>query len=109
MASRFGTVAPRVATVDPRRVKPPSKVGDPFYSSVAWRRLLDQLIKARGRRCERCGRTHDADGEPIRVFGDHIKELRDGGAPLDPSNIQLLDSSCHMAKTAVERARRMSQ
>jgi 5-methylcytosine-specific restriction enzyme A len=36
----------------------------------------------------------------VRIFGDHIIELKDGGAPLDPSNIMLLCPTCHARKTA---------
>jgi 5-methylcytosine-specific restriction enzyme A len=40
------------------------------------------------------------------MFVDHIVELKDGGAPLDRSNLWLLCGSCHSLKTAGERARR---
>ena len=42
----------------------------------------------------------------IRIFGDHIKERRDGGAEFDPANIQCLCGSCHTRKTAEARAAR---
>ncbi|WP_081775955.1 HNH endonuclease signature motif containing protein [Asaia platycodi] len=59
---------------------------------------MSRLLVQRGRRCEACGRTD------CRIFGDHIHELKDGGAPLDPGNIRLLCGSCHSAKTARVRA-----
>jgi len=31
---------------------------------------------------------------------DHIREISDGGAQLDSSNLQSLCSACHAAKTA---------
>jgi 5-methylcytosine-specific restriction enzyme A len=98
----------RVRTADTRAVRPPAKTADPFYLSSEWRALVAQLIRERGRRCETrgCHRSHDADGKPIRIFGDHIVERRDGGAPLDPRNIRLLCGSCHTAKTAQARAAR---
>jgi 5-methylcytosine-specific restriction endonuclease McrA len=101
----------RVTARDTRAVRPPAKTADPFYLSPEWRRLVAFLIRRRGRRCETqgCGRTHDADGQPIRIFGDHIVERRDGGAPLDPANIRLVCGSCHTAKTAAERARRAAE
>jgi len=40
------------------------------------------------------------------MFVDHIVELKDGGAPLDRSNVWLLCTSHHAAKTASERAKR---
>lgn len=57
-------------------------------------------IKAeRGSACQRCGSKN-------RVMGDHIKELKDGGAPLDPNNIELLCIRCHNRKTHKARADR---
>ena len=99
-------MGPRIATLDTRRVKSPPKTADPFYLTPEWRALVRALIKARGRRCEECGRTHDAEGHPVRIFGDHVVEVRDGGALLDPANIKLLDGRCHGKKTAKARAKR---
>jgi 5-methylcytosine-specific restriction protein A len=99
---------PRIATRDTRAVKLPPKQADPFYLTPEWRALVARLIAQRGRRCERCGKTTDASGKPVRLFADHIIELRDGGAALDPRNLQLLDGACHTAKTMAERARRMA-
>lgn len=96
------TTKPRVAVLDTRRVKPSPKVADEFYTSSAWRALLRSIIAERGRRCEKCGKTG------VRIYGDHIVELKDGGAPLDRRNCQLLCASCHTRKTAAERAKRMS-
>lgn len=38
----------------------------------------------------------------MRVFGDHVVELQDGGAPLDKTNVMLRCGSC------AQRARRMA-
>jgi 5-methylcytosine-specific restriction endonuclease McrA len=78
----------------------PPKTADPFYQSKEWRDLIASIVAKRGPRCEKCRRT------PTRIFGDHIVERRDGGAPLDEANVMLLCGSCHSAKTAAERARR---
>jgi 5-methylcytosine-specific restriction endonuclease McrA len=102
------TLAPTVPRIDVRVAKPPPKTADAFYSSPAWRALVTRLIAERGRRCEKCGKTHNADGSPVRIFGDHIVELQDGGAPFDPANVMLLHGACHSAKTAHERAKRMA-
>ena len=99
-------VGNRLKTVDTRTCKPPPKTVDDFYSSMEWRHLVAAIIRARGRRCEECGKTHDADGRSVRIYADHIAELRDGGAPLDPKNVRLLDAKCHGKKTARERAKR---
>src|ERR1700730_1423715 len=86
--------APRLTVLDTRRVRPPPKTAAPFYLSPDWRSLVARLIAERGRRCEECGRTG------CRLFGDHVVELKDGGAELDPGNICLLCGSCHSTKTA---------
>lgn len=96
----------RVRTLDLRTVRPPPKRADCFYSSPEWRALMSCIIAQRGRRCE------DPEHDPvrprtgIRVFGDHVHELRDGGAPLDPRNILLRCGSCHSRKTAAAARRR---
>ena len=83
------------------RVKPRDKAAAPFYLSLEWRGLVARLIELRGRRCQRCGR------ENCRIFADHIRELADDGAALDPDNVQLLCGSCHTRKTAAARAARL--
>lgn len=84
----------------PRRVAPAAKVALPFYQSVEWKALMAQLLRERGKRCEDCGR------EGCRVYGDHIVEIKDGGAKLDKRNVRLRCGSCHGRKTAAERRRR---
>lgn len=69
-----------------------------IYLSLEWRGLMSRLRAQRGRRCEACGRTG------CRIFGDHIHELKDGGAALDPGNVRLLCGPCHSTKTARVRA-----
>lgn len=66
----------------------------------------------RGRICEdpkhAYNRSHalsNALPNPVilgRIYGDHVVELADGGAPLDPSNIMLCCAVCHGRKTARE-------
>jgi len=88
--------------VDLRSAQPIAKKADSFYRSTEWTTLIASVIEERGRHCQECGRTG------TRIFGDHIKELRDGGAPLDRRNIRLLCGSCHSKKTAAARAARMA-
>jgi hypothetical protein len=101
------------------RTRVPIKRADPIYLSPEWRNLRDRLVEERGRRCEKCGKTHEDDGTPVRLIGDHIKEIRDGGAPLDPANVQLLCTrlggdgadgagACHARKTAEEQRKRFA-
>lgn len=98
MPARYRALPPRYAALPPR-VAPAPKVADRFYSSPEWRALLAEIKLERGRYCERCGSKH-------RVIGDHRVELKDGGAPLDPSNVELMCQACHNRKTAEARARR---
>lgn len=93
-------------TAMPSRLKPmtakvraPIKFAEPFYTSTAWRQTVARLKRERGNWCERCGSTK-------RVIADHIKERKDGGADLDPANIELLCFDHHQAKTAKARAAR---
>lgn len=81
------------------RLRPPPKTALPFYQTPEWRRLAARIKRERGPRCEVCGSGH-------RVIADHIVELSDGGAPLDPSNVQLLCQAHHNRKTEQARARR---
>jgi len=96
---------PRIGSVDLRTAALPPKVADPFYSSPAWIALRDRVRHEAGGRCQApgCGRAER------RMFVDHIVELKDGGAPLDRSNAQLLCPSHHAAKTAAERAKRTAR
>ncbi|MGE4044475.1 MAG: HNH endonuclease [Acetobacteraceae bacterium] len=93
----------------PRREKlaAPTKRAAPFYSSPEWVSLMREIKAERGDRCE------DPEHNPARpraggrIFGDHIQELKDGGAPLDKANILLRCGSCHTRKTAAARGLRL--
>jgi 5-methylcytosine-specific restriction protein A len=101
-------LAKPILAAAPPSVKTVPKHTNAFYLTPEWRRLVGDLVHQRGRRCEKCGQLRDQDGRPIRVFGDHVIELRDGGALLDPSNVQLLCGSCHAKKSIAERIKRYS-
>lgn len=105
--ARVSIAKPRIATRDTRHVRPPAPKTNSFYLTPEWRGLVAALIARRGRRCQRCGKTHDESGGPVTIYGDHMVELRDGGAPLDPRNVQLMCGACHNRKTVEERAKRM--
>lgn len=100
---RIRTLSHRTGVADTRTTKPAPKRADPFYLSPEWTQLRSTLIRTRGARCQDCGRT---DG---RLFADHVVELQDGGAALDPANVRLLCQSCHGTKTVAERAKRMAR
>lgn len=62
------------------------------YDSV-WRALRLMVLR-REPLCRRCG--HEASQV------DHIRPIRQGGARLDPENLQALCHSCHSRKTRTE-------
>ena len=92
------TVGGRIGSMGPR-LKPPPKRAEPFYQSREWKALVRELRAVRGAWCERCGSTKG-------LVADHIVERKDGGADLDPANIELLCGKHHSAKTARARALR---
>jgi len=98
---KLASLAPRLGSIAPT-LRPPPKIADQFYTSPEWRQLMAEIIRERGRRCEDCGATG------VRVFGDHIKELKDGGAPLDKRNVRIRCGKCHAVKTAKARGQRAS-
>ncbi len=100
---RLTMIKPSLAVMDVRTAHVPAKTADPFYLSKPWRKLVADVLRERGRTCEQCG---DRSG---RMFLDHIQELKDGGAPLLRSNLQVLCSSCHSKKTFAVRKQRMTE
>ncbi len=85
--------------------------GDPhgaFLRRAAWLRLRAAHI-ADHPLCARCS----TDDRPVVAHDvDHIIDRRDGGAELDPLNLQSLCRSCHARKTRTamnERLRTIAQ
>jgi 5-methylcytosine-specific restriction protein A len=97
--------------IDARAVKPEAKRADPFYLTPEYRAWREVVIARAGRRCEaideRTGRRCPKAEPRHRMFADHIKEVRDGGAPYDPTNGRCLCGSHHTRKTAQARADRL--
>src|SRR6266436_1869241 len=102
------SLEPRITTVNKKRIgdntSRSTKPTLPFYKTQEWVQLVARVIRARGRRCENpmCAR----EGVLTRIFADHIVEIKDGGALLDESNIELLCGSCHTTKTLLVRMER---
>ena len=98
--AKLTMLRPRIATADTRRVKPPPKTAEPFYYSAEWIKVRDEERAAAKGICRRpgCGKRG--------FIVDHIVEIRDGGAKLDPRNVELLCSSHHGLKTAEARVKR---
>ena len=101
---RLSLLRPRVSTIG--RLASPDKRAAPFYLSAEWRQLIAEIIRQRGRRCEGPGCKTPNRGAGQRIYGDHIVELQDGGALLDPNNVMLRCAPCHGAKTERERKKR---
>ena len=99
------TLRPRLEMARLQTAKPPPKRADKFYLSREWFELRDWVRHEAGGRCQMpgCGRRE------ARMYVDHRVELRDGGAPLDRTNVWLLCGSCHTRKTIAERARRAAE
>ena len=91
--------APLVSTSVP-------KVADPHYLTPEHRAWRAAVIARAGGRCQ--SPTCQGRAPTARLFADHVRELRDGGAPLDLANGQALCGTCHARKTASARARRMA-
>ena len=94
---------PRVTTLSLQTAALPPKVADPFYSSAAWIALRDRVRREARGRCQVQGCTQRG------MIVDHIVELKDGGAPLDRSNVWLTCRSHHNQKTVTERAKRTAR
>lgn len=94
-----------IRPLDTSTKRPPDKKADPFYLSPAWREFMSLVIAKRGMRCEDPA-CETPRGPWPRIVGDHIVEIRDGGAKLDEKNILLRCAPCHARKTARAKKRR---
>ncbi len=83
-------------------LRPPPKTVDDLYRDPRWLRMMAGIKRVRGDRCQDCG-VRGGDG--VKVHGDHIVEVKDGGEAYSARNIRLRCTSCHNRKTA--QARRM--
>ena len=71
---------------------------DAFYGKAKWKRVRNWYIHEHPM-CESCAaRGEVAMGRVV----DHIKPIKNGGAPLDHTNLQTLCYSCHNSKTFAE-------
>lgn len=70
-----------------------------FYNSKAWRNLRANFIQDNPI-CVMCSKEGKlVPGDHV----DHIKPISEGGAKLEPSNLQTLCRSCHSRKTLEEQ------
>lgn len=103
--ARIKLVGPRIATLDARAVKAPPKRVDAFYTTPQYELWRAEVIERADGRCQDPLCKHP-DRRGMRLFADHVHEIRDGGAPYDPANGLARCGSCHTRKTAEERAKR---
>ena len=95
---------PRLKLLDTSIAKVPPKTAEPYYKTpehIAWR---DAVIARAGGRCQAPGCRKAAPMH--RMFADHVREIKDGGSPLDVANGQCLCGSHHSLKTNAARAER---
>ncbi len=80
-----------------------SRKNNKFYNSTAWRKVRANFVKSNPV-CVDClaiGRV-----TPVDVV-DHIEEINDGGATLDPANLQSLCHAHHNKKSSAHRVGRV--
>ena len=96
--SRLPVARPRLGMLDPRTARAMPKQAAAHYLTPEHKAWRSAVVARAGGCCQACGRSG------VRLYADHVVELRDGGAPLDPSNGQALCGACHTRKTAAARA-----
>ena len=82
------------------------KQAKPFYLSREWKQLITVIKHNRGNRCYDPDHPLDVSRTQGRIYGDHVVEISDGGATLDPRNIMLRCHLCHQRKTTQQRTLR---
>lgn len=77
------------------------KTSQKFYQSVEWKAVKKRHLQLEPlcRECKRNGKLTKA------TMVDHIVPIKQGGLPLDDSNLQSLCWSCHSKKSVQEGSR----
>lgn len=94
LPSKLGSIGPRVSA-------PTKKATDPHYGTQAHKDWAADVVRRAGFSCEDCG------AKGVKLYADHIREISDGGAALDPMNGCARCARCHGKKTAAERVKRL--
>lgn len=96
---------PLVRTRDTSIARPRPKVAAPIYQTGDYKTWRQAVIARAGGLCQdRQCLTPLRKG--MRLFADHVRELKDGGAPFDVANGLARCGSCHTRKTAAARVAR---
>jgi 5-methylcytosine-specific restriction endonuclease McrA len=103
MFNRYRTkrVTSPLSILNNRTVPFEPKRADEVYRSAEHQRWSKTVVMRANMRCEECGRPG------VRLFADHIHEIKDGGSLYELDNGQALCGSCHTVKTLSERAKRL--
>ena len=99
--------APPRLSLAPIRLKPPPKEANAVYQTPEHRAWAAAVISRAGGRCQWPGCTKAAPQH--RMVADHVIEIKDGGAPLDPANGQCLCVQHNTVKGVMAREARMAQ
>lgn len=106
--TKLHAIGPRIAAIDVRSARPSPKTVDPFYLTPEYQAWRAEVIRRSGGRCQDA-LCRSPWRRGIRLFADHIVEIKDGGAPLDPDNGMTRCGSCHTRKTIEVRAERQQK
>ena len=101
---RLRTLAPLLTVLDGRTNKSPDHTAAPIYKTDDYAKWREVVIARAGGKCQWPG----CERAERRMFADHIRELKDGGAPFDPANGQCLCGRHHTLKTVQARADRQN-
>jgi hypothetical protein len=105
MANRkLGFIGQKVKPISTTKVQPPPKQTESIYSTPEFRAWRGRVIARANGRCQ--DPQHQGSHGGGRLYADHIKELKDGGAPFDDSNGMARCASCHTRKTVNSRLAR---
>lgn len=96
---------PMLRRADLSAARVPPKTADAYYLTPEHRAWSKEVVKRAGFRCQGAG----CGASGVRLFADHIVEIKDGGARLDPSNGQALCGACHTKKSAAARIARFEK
>ena len=97
----------RLRSLPPRLGKAPSrwprqaKQTEAHYGTAAHKAWAQAVKERAAYRCQQCG------AQGVRLIADHVQEISDGGAKLDPMNGKALCSACHGVKTHLARMTRL--
>lgn len=97
------TLKPRLATSNPGGWKPDQVRGNRHQRGYGreWERLREEIMRRDHGMCQSCLRNgHTTIGDQV----DHKLPKAQGGTD-DPSNLELLCTPCHRAKTSRESRR----